>query len=81
MREWLVTNGLGGYASLTHVQGNTRKFHGVLVSSLEPPTKRWIFVSNIYEKIQIGNKIYDLTKYDNNFIFDMFPSWNKWAES
>jgi hypothetical protein len=40
MREWIVTNGLGSYASLTHSGETTSKFHGLLVASLEPPTKR-----------------------------------------
>jgi len=75
MREWLVTNGLGGYASLTHTQRNTRKFHGVLIASLEPPAKRWIFVSNVYEKIQIKDKVYDLPNLESRFVFDMFPSF------
>jgi len=49
MREWIVTNGLGGYASLTHQNTNTRKFHGLLIASLNPPTERWVFVSNILD--------------------------------
>ncbi|GAJ21121.1 unnamed protein product, partial [marine sediment metagenome] len=36
MREWIVTNGLGGYASLTNSNNNTRKFHGLLIASLNP---------------------------------------------
>ena len=54
MREWLVTNGLGSYASLTNSFENSRKYHGLLVASLQPPTRRWVFVSNIYEKIDKG---------------------------
>jgi hypothetical protein len=42
MREWLVTNGIGGYASLTYKNTNTRKFHGLLVASLDPPVNRWV---------------------------------------
>jgi glycogen debranching enzyme len=49
MREWIVTNGLGSYASLTHSGEATSKFHGLLIASLEPPTKRWMFVSNVIE--------------------------------
>ena len=75
MREWLVTNGLGGYASLTHALNNTRKFHGILISSLEPPVKRWVFVSNVYEKIRIMDGIYNLSDYKSRFVFDMFPSF------
>ena len=53
MREWLITNGLGGYASLTSKNTNTSKFHGLLITSLNPPAERWVFVSNIIDKIQI----------------------------
>jgi len=73
MKEWIVTNGLGGYASLTYNFRNTRKYHGLLISSLNPPTERWVFVSNIYDKIQINDEIHDLTDYGTDFNFDYFP--------
>ena len=75
MREWIVTNGLGSYASLTHSNTNTRKFHGLLVASLEPPTKRWMFVSNIFDKVHVGNTTYDLANLKHNFFFDFHPSF------
>lgn len=75
MREWIVTNGLGGYASLTHRGDNKSKFHGLLVASLDPPTNRWVFVSNIIDKIQINNQEYNLTEYRPNFDFDYFPNF------
>jgi len=75
MREWIVTNGLGGYASLTNNMTNSRKFHGLLVASLNPPTERWVFVSNIFNTLLIGDKILDLTKYKNKFSFDYFPTF------
>ncbi len=75
MREWIVTNGLGGYASLTNNMTNSRKFHGLLVASLNPPTERWVFVSNIFNTVHIGDKIYDLTKYKSRFSFEYFPSF------
>ena len=76
MREWIVTNGLGGYASLTYENSNTRKFHGLLISSLNPPTERWIFVSNVLDKIWIKDKTFKLQDYKNSFIFDMFPTFS-----
>ncbi len=75
MREWLVTNGLGGYSSLTHQNTNTRKYHGLLVSSLNPPTERWVFVSNLYDKLLIKDKIYRLREYDPEFKFDLIPNF------
>jgi predicted glycogen debranching enzyme len=75
MREWLVTNGLGGYASLTSQNTNTSKFHGLLIASLNPPTQRWIFVSNIIDKLQIGDEAHSLEQFKQNFSFDTFPSF------
>ena len=75
MREWLVTNGLGGYASLTSSNDNTRKFHGLLIPSLQPPAKRWLFVNNIFESITIDNQHYDLRGL-GNFNFNLFPVTN-----
>jgi len=75
MREWIVTNGLGGYASLTYHNENTSKFHGLLVASLDPPTQRWMFVSNIYEKVEIGSKTHNLRDVRGQFLFDVFPSF------
>ncbi len=62
MREWIVTNGLGSYASLTHSGEATSKFHGLLIASLEPPTKRWMFVSNVIDRIQIKDHVYPLKR-------------------
>ncbi|MFN0215239.1 MAG: amylo-alpha-1,6-glucosidase [Saprospiraceae bacterium] len=50
-KEWLVTNGIGGYASSTVVGANTRRYHGLLVASLNPPTRRTVMVSKIEECI------------------------------
>jgi predicted glycogen debranching enzyme len=43
-REWLVTNGLGGYASATVAGVLTRSYHGLLVAALEPPVARTVLV-------------------------------------
>src|SRR5256885_2271232 len=39
-REWLVTNALGGFACGTVAQANTRRYHGLLGASLQPPVQR-----------------------------------------
>ena len=44
-REWLVTNGLGGYASATVAGVLTRSYHGLLVAALEPPVARTVLVA------------------------------------
>jgi len=76
MREWITTNGLGGYASLTHKNTNSRKFHGLLVSSLNPPIDRWVFVSNIIDHFQTKKKNYELKDYEYKFKFDIFPTFS-----
>jgi len=50
-REWLVSNGLGGYASATAVGSNTRSYHGLLVAALKPPTNRWLLLSALDEEV------------------------------
>src|SRR2546430_9025043 len=48
-REWMVTNGLGGYASGTGAGVNTRRYHGVLVASLNPPVQRMVLLAALEE--------------------------------
>lgn len=48
-REWLVTNGLGGYASGTLAGVNTRSYHGLLVAALNPPVDRTVLVGGMVE--------------------------------
>ncbi|MFW9862427.1 MAG: amylo-alpha-1,6-glucosidase [Candidatus Thorarchaeota archaeon] len=49
--EWLYTNGIGGYASSTIAGLNTRGYHGLLVSSLNPPVDRWLTLSRLDEVV------------------------------
>jgi predicted glycogen debranching enzyme len=49
--EWLVTNGLGGYAAGSIVGAATRSYHGLLVASLSPPNDRVVLVSKVDEEI------------------------------
>lgn len=50
-KEWLVTNGEGGYASSSICGANTRKYHGLLVAAFNPPTCRHVLVSKIEEAV------------------------------
>ncbi|MFZ5597151.1 MAG: amylo-alpha-1,6-glucosidase [Bacillota bacterium] len=59
-REWLVTNGLGGYASSTVICANTRKYHGLLVASLAPPVRRTVLLSKVDERFEAGGRVYNL---------------------
>jgi predicted glycogen debranching enzyme len=58
--EWLVTNGLGGYASSTVLGMNTRKYHGLLVAAFNPPVNRHVLLSKLDEEIQIESQTYKL---------------------
>lgn len=51
-REWLVTNGLGGYASGTVAGVATRRYHGLLIAALPSPLGRTLLLSQLSEKIQ-----------------------------
>jgi predicted glycogen debranching enzyme len=55
-REWLVTNGLGGYASGTVAGVATRRYHGMLVAALEPPVSRTVFVQGTVEWLTVGGR-------------------------
>jgi predicted glycogen debranching enzyme len=59
-KEWLVTNGIGGYASSTVPGVNTRRYHGLLVAALRPPVERTVLLNNIDEDIYIEDRIYYL---------------------
>jgi hypothetical protein len=50
-REWLVTNGLGGYASGSLSGGCTRRYHGALIAALPAPHGRTVFVPFIDERL------------------------------
>lgn len=67
--EWLITNGLGGYASSTIIGANTRKYHGLLVAPLIPPAKRTLILSKLDEGIEIDGRKYELfTNVGKNYI-------------
>src|SRR5205823_4428291 len=57
-REWLVTNGIGGYASGSLSGVNTRRYHGLLVAALAPPVERTVLVGGV-----IDWAIYDGRRY------------------
>ncbi|MBN9397329.1 MAG: glycogen debranching enzyme family protein [Candidatus Melainabacteria bacterium] len=59
-REWIITNGLGGYASGTISTINRRKYHAAMVSSLVPPVGRQVVLSRIEEIVTINGNDYDL---------------------
>ena len=58
-REWLVSNGLGGYASGTVSGVMTRKYHGLLVAALPAPFGRIVMLNHLAEHIRLpdGRKV------------------------
>jgi len=50
-REWLVTNGLGSYASGSISGANTRRYHGLLTAALDPPTSRTLMLARVDEHV------------------------------
>jgi len=62
-REWLVTNGIGGYASGTVAGSQTRRYHGLLVAALQPPVGRTQLVSAIDEIVHYEGADFSLATH------------------
>ena len=62
-KEWLVTNGIGGFASGTVAGSPTRRYHGLLIAALQPPVGRTQFVSAIDENAHYGGNDYSLATH------------------
>jgi predicted glycogen debranching enzyme len=63
-REWLVTNGLGGYASGTITGINTRRYHGLLVAALAPPVERTVLVAGSIDWATYDGQRYPLSTHE-----------------
>jgi predicted glycogen debranching enzyme len=87
-REWLETNGLGGFASGTIAGANTRRYHGLLTAALHPPGRRMLLLSKLEETLVLGGHRIDLSTNEyagaihpegylllTNFRLDPFPIW------
>jgi predicted glycogen debranching enzyme len=59
-REWLVTNGIGGYASGTVAGLLTRRYHGLLIAALEPPLGRTLIFTKVDETVGYDRHTYHL---------------------
>ncbi len=62
-REWLVTNGIGGYASGTVAGSQTRRYHGLLIAALQPPVGRTQLVSAIDEVVHYAGADFSLATH------------------
>ena len=85
-REWLETNGLGGFASSTIAGLNTRRYHGLLVAATKPPVGRMVLLSKLEETLILNGERFDLSanqypgvihpqgyQYQTRFRLDPFP--------
>src|SRR6266567_7707257 len=85
-REWLETNGLGGFASSTIIGLNTRRYHGLLVAATKPPVGRLVLLSKLEETFFIEGQAFELSanrypgvvhpqgfRYLKQFRLDPFP--------
>jgi predicted glycogen debranching enzyme len=85
-REWLETNGLGGFASSTIIGLNSRRYHGLLVAATKPPVGRVVMLSKLEETFFIERQPFDLSanrypgvvhpqgfRYLKHFRLDPFP--------
>jgi len=84
--EWIVTNGLGGYASSSILGANTRKYHGLLIAAMKPPLQRTMLLNKVEEEIIQKNSVLKLSTnfykdsiypegytHLNNFVLAYFP--------
>ena len=64
-QEWLLTNGVGGFAYGTVVGANTRRYHGLLVAATLPPVGRVVALSRYAENLHVGGgrgeEVHDLS--------------------
>jgi predicted glycogen debranching enzyme len=87
-REWLETNGLGGFASGTISGINTRRYHALLIAATRPPVGRLVLLSKFEETLVIGDRRVDLGANEyagavhprgfeliSGFKLDPFPTW------
>ncbi len=72
-KEWLITNGIGGYSSSTIIGANTRRYHGLLIAPLTPPARRFLILSKLDESIEIEGKKHELyTNICNGYVSEGF---------
>ncbi|MBE9129064.1 MULTISPECIES: amylo-alpha-1,6-glucosidase [unclassified Coleofasciculus] len=60
-REWLLTNGLGSFASGTVCDARTRTYHGWLIAALEPPGRRTLLLSHIDASLEVAGKVWAIS--------------------
>jgi predicted glycogen debranching enzyme len=59
-REWLLTNGIGGFGGASLCGALTRRYHGLLIAALQPPLGRTVLLSKLDEQINLAGQVYRL---------------------
>ncbi|MCX7887113.1 MAG: glycogen debranching enzyme N-terminal domain-containing protein, partial [Verrucomicrobiae bacterium] len=84
-KEWLETNGLGGYASSSIVGANTRRHHGLLVVALDPPGLRHVLLAKLEERVLLNGQecylstnLYPGTVFPHGFNIQTGFALNPW---
>ena len=86
---YLLTNGLGGFSSLTMIGSNARNDNALLMACLRAPNNRYNIISNLGEILNVGDKTFDISsqkyidskrnrcgfKYQSKFTFEDIPEW------
>jgi predicted glycogen debranching enzyme len=79
-KEWLETNGLGGYASATISGMNTRRYHALLVAAMRPPTDRIVLLSKLEETLFLDGERFDFST--NRYAPQVFhPEGYRWLQN
>jgi predicted glycogen debranching enzyme len=60
-REWLETNGLGGFSASTIIGLNTRRYHGLLTAATKPPVGRFVLLSKLEETLIVNGRRFELS--------------------
>jgi len=81
-REWLVTNGIGGYSSATLANANTRRYHALLVAALKPPVGRCVLLSKLEETLVVkrGDREERFELSANLYPGTTHPTGYRWLE-
>lgn len=78
-REWLLTNGIGGYAMGTVSGINTRRYHGLLIAAHQPPAARRLHLANLEVDVRSGGTVVGLSA--NQYPGAVFPEGYQLLES
>lgn len=92
-REWVITNGIGGYCGSTIINARARKHHAYLVASLHAPVERFAILNKTDEMLKINDKEYSFATngrpggwneegqiYLQRFVYDELPHFVYQAE-